>query len=91
MLQSLPLQAYLNHAAGAEMVRLVEKYALGGKGVTWELLDLLDISKAVREGNVRTNSNGNVEKEAFNEWLENAMDKYEGFTDSLEGAQIEHE
>jgi len=84
-------EAYKFKGAGAELSRLIEKNNLGGKGVTWESLDLLDLVKASKDGKVSFNSDGNIEREAFTAWLTGALDKFKNMESSMDGAQIEHE
>jgi len=84
-------EAYKFKGAGAELTRLIEKNNLGGKGVTWESLDLLDLVKASKDGKVSFNPDGNIEREAFSAWLTSALDEFKKMESSLDGAQIEHE
>jgi len=85
-------EAYKHNSAGSEMTRLVEKYDLGGKkGVTWKSLDLLDLNVAVRESKVDLDANGDIPREAFDAWLQSALDEFKKLEDSLEGSQPEHE
>jgi len=84
-------QAYKYNSAGAELNRLIEKNDLGGKGITWKSLDILDLNVAVKTGKVELDSKGDIERHAFDTWLSAALDEFQKLDDSLEGAQNEHE
>eukprot|EP00471_Norrisiella_sphaerica_P001397 CAMPEP_0184478424 /NCGR_PEP_ID=MMETSP0113_2-20130426/455_1 /TAXON_ID=91329 /ORGANISM="Norrisiella sphaerica, Strain BC52" /LENGTH=132 /DNA_ID=CAMNT_0026856211 /DNA_START=113 /DNA_END=511 /DNA_ORIENTATION=- len=84
-------EAYKFNSAGAELNRLIEKNDLGGKGITWKSLDLLDLVKASKEGKIQLNESGNIERDAFNSWLTTALEEFKSLDSSLEGAQVEHE
>eukprot|EP00468_Gymnochlora_sp_CCMP2014_P012410 CAMPEP_0167756046 /NCGR_PEP_ID=MMETSP0110_2-20121227/9161_1 /TAXON_ID=629695 /ORGANISM="Gymnochlora sp., Strain CCMP2014" /LENGTH=154 /DNA_ID=CAMNT_0007642099 /DNA_START=55 /DNA_END=519 /DNA_ORIENTATION=+ len=84
-------EAYKYNSAGSEMNRLIEKHELGGKGVTWESLDLLDLNVAVKKGKVELDPNGDIERAEFDKWLSAALDEFQRLENSLEGSQVEHE
>eukprot|EP00467_Chlorarachnion_reptans_P021105 CAMPEP_0114513746 /NCGR_PEP_ID=MMETSP0109-20121206/15759_1 /TAXON_ID=29199 /ORGANISM="Chlorarachnion reptans, Strain CCCM449" /LENGTH=150 /DNA_ID=CAMNT_0001693689 /DNA_START=104 /DNA_END=556 /DNA_ORIENTATION=+ len=84
-------EAYKYNSAGAELNRLIEKNDLGGKGVTWRSLDILDLVKASKEGNVELDSSGNIQYDSFKSWLSTALEEFKKLDNSLEGSQVEHE
>ena len=85
--------AYLHKSAGSHVVRLLEETGeLGGKGVTWELLEDFDLIKAWKEGKVRTTGDYAGEdsvllEQAFTSWITNVLDDHANRTSSLAGAQ----
>jgi len=45
----------------------------------------------VTGGKVELDSNGDIERAAFNVWMEAAIEEFKQLENSLEGAQNEHE
>ena len=72
------------------MVRAFEQCGLGGRGVTWEMLEEMDLIKSVKQGKIKVSGKENVfvSKGAFEKWCENLADVYdENVPDQLYGAQ----
>ena len=82
----------MHKSAGSEVVRKLEAAGLGGKGVTADLLDSMDLIKHCREGNIDMNGEKKfIQRDVFEKWLKQALDAYDCQDNHLEGAQDEHE
>ena len=77
-----------------DRVRLLEQTEgapWAGKGVTWQVLETLDLNSAIRNQRCAVSSKGEIDKQAFTEWITGALDEIAGMGDHMEGAQDEHE
>ena len=85
--------AYLHNSAGSHVVRMLEETGeLGGKGVTWELLEDFDLIRAWKNNQIQTTGelageDPVVFEPQFTRWMTGVLDAHMGRKDALEGAQ----
>lgn len=87
-------EAYLHKKAASTMVRLLEQTEgapWAGKGVTWQVLETLDLNSAIRNKRCAVSSEGEIDKQAFTAWITAALDEISAMGDHMEGHQDEHE
>ena len=81
-----------------QVARIFEESGLGGKGVTWEMLEYMDLIKAVKDGKVQMvagsdgQASGTISREEFKKWAEDLVNFHDkNSTDELPGHQDHHE
>eukprot|EP00392_Amoebophrya_sp_AT5.2_P002328 g2333.t1 len=84
-------KAYTEKRAASMMARLFATNGLATKGITFDLIEDMDLMHAYKNKEIVA-LNNKISRDDFGQWVNNFMENYDKFQpDSLEGAQDQHE
>ncbi|CAD7953155.1 unnamed protein product [Amoebophrya sp. A120] len=84
-------KAYLEKRAASQLARMFSKNGLATKGITFDLIEDMDLITAYKNGDVVA-LNNKITRDDFGKWVENFLENYEKFApDATDGQQDHHE